>query len=107
MQNRMSWSTFDTVRKSLALEGSSRKREVPDRTASEPKRLKYRYDCIADKEMLLQKATRWSPLEEVQWSDLAKEHRVTKPNGGQIVKLFLSEHDVPAAKVHNRPVEGK
>lgn len=42
---------------------------------------------------------------EVNWSDLARKHGISKANGGQTVKEFLNYHSIVAAsskQQHNR-----
>ena len=60
-----------------------------------------------NKENLLQEARTWEPEKTVNWSKLAREYGVSVPNGGQIVKELLAEHNIPAASIHQRPTRAK
>ena len=53
-------------------------------------------------EDLLQEAQNWSDDQEVNWSELARRHGITKANGGQTVKEFLKLHNIPAASGKQR-----
>ena len=45
----------------------------------------------------------WSPDEQINWSQLAREYGITSPNGGQLIKEFLRENNIPTAKINQRP----
>jgi hypothetical protein len=46
---------------------------------------------------LLTEARSWKSNMTLNWSDLARRYGITKPNGGQSMKEFLRDHDIPAA----------
>lgn len=48
---------------------------------------------------MLQQARGWSDNENVTWSDVAREYSVDKEITRQLVKEFLSDHAIPAAKI--------
>ena len=102
LENRMSWGMYDRIRKS---EGMT----TPTRPQAKRKR---RYNQLpealeANKENLLQVAKSWPPEKDINWSKLAREYGLAVPNGGQIVKELLAEHDIPAALINLRPTRAK
>ena len=52
---------------------------------------------------LLEEAASWSPDQRVNWSLLARQHGIEALNGGQRVKEFLKEHNIPAALIVQWP----
>ena len=102
MQNRLSWSTYDKLRKAEGL--TTPKRPAQSSAQGEPSQKK-RYVELAntvDKEKLLEVARSWSPDEDVNWSQLAREYCIKSPNGGQIFKEYLKENNIPAASIRQR-----
>ena len=103
MQNRLSWSTYDRLRKAEGL-SSSRKRLAESFNDDQPKKKRCKnLPSVVDKEKLLQEALTWPPDKVVNWSKLARDHRLNCSNGGQMIKEFLCEHSIPAAKINQRP----
>ena len=39
----------------------------------------------------------------VNWSQLARDYGLETANGGQIIKEYLGEHGIPAARINQRP----
>lgn len=106
MSNRISWSAFDRMRKEegLCTEKLTHKRRAQEDTEDTPKPKK-RHGCTLegiDKGNLIQEAQSWSPDEIVNWTALAKRYGVTTPNGGQSLKEFLQQHNVPAAFINQK-----
>lgn len=106
MSNRISWRKFDKIRKSKTLEDHpqtpTRKRKTPftnENTPPSPKRKHASPTNISPvvEEALLEEALAWDEDENVNWSDLARKHGISKSNGGQSVKELLRDHDIPAA----------
>lgn len=52
-----------------------------------------------EKEKLLKEAKAWSPDQNVNWSQLAREYGITLPNGGQLMK---EENNIPSASIQQR-----
>ena len=50
-----------------------------------------------DKEALLTEARSWREDETINWRDIATKYGVTAVNGGQSVKEFLQDHNIPVA----------
>ena len=102
--NRISWSVYEKIRKTEGLE-LPQKRSAGDQTTDVPitKRRKHGNIGQIDQTQLLNEAASWSPNETVNWSFLARQYGITKPNGGQIIMEFLQEHKVPAALMAQRP----
>ena len=48
---------------------------------------------------LLAEADTWSPSKAINWSKLGSRYSLTTPNRGQVIKEFLKEQNIPAAKV--------
>ena len=115
MAHRISWTTFDTLRKS-ALEQRLPKRQRDDREAqaqsshtddlhSEPPTKKCRIghqENNMDIARLLNEARSWTPNDVVNWSELARRYGLVKSNGGQIIKQILQKHDIPNACIVQR-----
>lgn len=55
-----------------------------------------------DTEQLLAEANTWSPSETINWSEVGSRYGLTTPNRGQVIKEFLKEQNIPAAKVAQR-----
>lgn len=60
-----------------------------------------------DKDKLLDDARSWPETKDVNWSLLARQYGIDFPNGGQIIKEFLVQHNIPAASVNQRPSQAK
>ena len=79
----------------------SRKRSISpsnENTSSKKRKHGSPMDLLATaEEDLLTEARSWKSDETVNWSDLARRYGITKPNGGQSMKEFLRDHDIPAA----------
>ena len=102
LQNRMSWRTYDRIRKSEAMITPTRPPETRKRA--------YRNVCETletNKENLLQEAETWPVDKCVNWSQLARDYGLSLPNGGQIIKEMLVEHNIPAALINQRPLRAK
>ena len=101
LQNRLSWSRFDNVRKNQGLSGTKRKK--PNDDTVEPT-TKHRHGChpdtfTIDKDQLLREARSWQPNEQVNWSQLGLRYGLSMPNRGQFLKEYLAEQGIQA--VHN------
>ena len=96
MGNRISWSAFDKIRKQ-ALSNEPNSKNQSKKHGCKPEAL----------ENLLLEAQSWSPTEEINWSDLARRYGIEKKNGGQCIKEFLKEHDIPAALIDQTPNRNK
>lgn len=109
MSSRLSWRKFDKMRKDDALESCSSLHQTPKRKRSEsttssenvpPAKRKHGSPLNLEdsaKEDLLSKARLWGENELVNWSELARQYGITKSNGGQSVKEFLKENNIPVA----------
>ena len=95
MQNRVSWSLFDKIRKEQGL--TDRKRDSSGASLPQAKRRKHGSNSSIDTAALLQEASEWQENEDINWSELARQHGINKPNGGQLVKEILADQGVPAA----------
>ena len=101
MGHRLSWRTYDHTRKDEGL-SSRQKREAPLDDNDQHEAKKRRHGCTAemiqvDKATLLQTAASWPADIKLNWSDQTRQNGLTQKNGGQILKEFLAEHEVPAA----------
>ena len=106
MQNRVSWSMFDKMRKEQGLSTPNSKRNLRGGASPEPKCCKHGnkiQNLHIDRTALLQEASAWSPDKKINWSDLARRHGVNKSNGGQIIKELFAEEGIPAAEKADRP----
>ena len=106
MENRISWSAFNKIRKTEGL-ASTPKRKRPDNSEGLPSTKRKRHGCKPDnlainKEELLQEARMWIPQEHVNGSQLAARYGLTTSNRGQVIKEFLKEENIPAACVDQR-----
>ncbi len=106
LQNRISWKAYDKIRTSESLE-NTRKRPAPTSPEGEPN-AKRRHGCLPstleiDKEKLLAEAASWRSDMQVNWSALARQYGIQAANGGQMIKEYLQEHDVPVASTPQRP----
>ena len=111
MQNRVSWTLFDKMRKEC-LDTSNRKRSHGESTITKtpPKRRKHGTSIHSesiDLPALLEEASHWTEDEKVNWSELARRYGIDKPNGGQIIKEILAEKGHPAAMRMERPNRAK
>ena len=104
MQNRVSWEAFDKIRKTEGLVPTPTQK-IGDLSAPPAKRRKHglRADSLQmDTEQLLAEANTWSPSETINWSEVGSRYGLTTPNRGQVIKEFLKEQNIPAAKVAQR-----
>ena len=101
--NRISWSVYEKFRKTKGLK-LPQKRPAGASTTDGPilKRRKHGNIGQIDQTQLLKEAASWSPNKTVNWSLLTQQYGIAKPNGGQIIKEFLQEHNVPAALMAQR-----
>lgn len=60
-----------------------------------------------DKENLLHEAETWAADKNINWLQLARDYGLASPNGGQIIKEFLAENNIPAACINQRPLRAK
>ena len=102
LQNRVSWKTYDRIRKSDGM-------TTPTRP---PVTRKRKYHHLSEtreinKEKLLQEAEAWPADKCVNWSQLARDYGLNTPNGGQIIKELLAEHNIHAALRNQRPSRAK
>ncbi len=108
LQNRISWRAFDKIRKTEGLATTPKRgRSEPNPEETPEPQLKRRrkhgtLSVEVDTEKLLQEARAWPPAEKVNWSELAKRYGQTTCNGGQLIKGFLCDHNIPAASISQR-----
>ena len=103
LQNHLSWSSFNRVRKSQGLSGTKRKRPTENDTEEPHTKRKHGYDSAnlpINKEDLLQEVQSWQPDEQVNWSHLGERYGLSMPNRGQVIKEFLAEQGIPAAHIN-------
>ena len=105
LQNRISWSTFDNIRKQ---EGLTRKRaNENDIDGPPPKRKKHgtkpehQRDLI-DTDQLLNEARQWEDNYTVNWTALGSKYGLAGSNRGQVIKEYLASHNIPSALVEQR-----
>ena len=102
MANRISWSKFDSIRKQ-ALCDEVKKTDGTD-TQNPPKKHGWKPEALCvDKENLLQEAQSWSPTQNINWSELARRYGLNKKNGGQCIKEYLKQHNIPSAFLDQTP----
>ena len=104
LQNRVSWQAFDKIRKTEGLT-PTHKRSLGDASAPPAKHKRHGMTADSlqiDKEQLLVEANTWSPDQTINWSEIGSKYGLTTPNRGQIIKEFLSQHNVPAALATQR-----
>lgn len=106
MQNRISWSVFDKIRKTEGL-GVPPKRKQQDDSENTPPTKRKRHGCkqenlAIDTTKLLEEARMWTPEEKVNWSQLATRYSLTSSNRGQVIKEFLKDQHIPAASIVQR-----
>ena len=100
MGNRMSWSTYDTVRKMEVL--GKRKESAGIAENSTPKWKKYNIaDGSIDTERLLEEANSWTDDQQINWSEVARKYGLQKQNGGQMIKCYLADQNISAAMINN------
>ncbi|KAL5510055.1 hypothetical protein EMCRGX_G005525 [Ephydatia muelleri] len=110
MANRISWKTFDTLRKSAFELKPAKKRGAPEEKEpqaqpshtddstdlhSEPPAKKCRrgsQENDIDIARLLDEARSWTPNDVINWSELGRRYGLTIPNGGQIIKQILQKY---------------
>ena len=106
LENRISWNTYNRLRKAEGLV-TPQKRPPESGTDGEPCRKKRYGDLSAtlqiNKLKLLQEAQTWKPDQQINWSQLARKYGIMVSNGGQIIKEYLHQNDISAAKVSQRP----
>ena len=88
MQHRISWSTFNKIRKTEGLSVIICQEEPlpPSKRkchGCKPNNLRI------NTEELLREARTWTPDENINWSQLAERYGLTTSNRGQVVKEFL------------------
>ena len=106
LQNRISWRTYDKLRKAEGLTTcSSRKRLAEHSFEGEPtcSHKKRGTSNNIDTENLLREAQTWLPDKVITWSQLAREYGLQCSNGGQVIKDFLRTNDIPVASIEQRP----
>lgn len=89
LQNRISWNTYDRIRKSEAMTSPKQQATTPVQG------LKRKYHNLSetleiDKENLLHEAETWAADKNINWSQLARDYGLASPNGGQIIKRVPS-----------------
>ena len=115
MAKRISWKTFDTLRKSALELKPAKKRGAPEEKEpqaqpshtddsidlhSEPPAKKCRIgsqENDIDIARLLDEARSWIPNDVINWSELGRRYGLTIPNGGQIIKQILQKYGIPSA----------
>ena len=105
LQNRLSWSNFNRIRKSQGLSGTKRKRPTENDAEQPHTKRKHHHNFSKlqiNKTELLQEAQSWKPDEQVNWSHLGRRYGLSTPNCGQVIKQFLAEQGIPAADI-NQP----
>ena len=108
LQNRISWRTYDRLRKAEGLETCSSRKRLAERISDGEPRNKRRCtsllnNTMVDKFSLLQEAQSWPSHKVINWSQLARDYGLQCSNGGQIIKEYLCEHGIPAASIQQRP----
>ena len=105
MANRMSWTKYDSLRKSTLTERQSVKRGgIRDENETPAKKSKHTGSIEDSTELsnLIQEAKSWPPQQPVNWSQLARRCGISKPNGGQMIKEAFKQHGIPAANEPQR-----
>lgn len=105
LQNRLSWSRFDSVRKSQGLSGTKRKKPTNENDEEPTTKRKHgcnaaKLTCMIDKDELLHEAHLWEPDKQVNWSQLGQRYGLSMPNCGQVIKEYLAEQGIPAAQIN-------
>ena len=106
LQNRLSWRTYDKLRKTEGMSTPKR----PAESLVQCRKRKYRnlsQTLQIDKENLLHEAQLWPHDKDVNWSKLARAYWLMSLNGGQMIKEFLEENNIPAASIYQRPSRAK
>ena len=104
--NRISWNSYEQIRKSQGLTKSNpRKRaSVSDNDTPTPKRKRHGCrDIDIDITELLEEAKSWEKEEKVNWTQLGTKYGLTVANRGQQLKELLAEHGIPAACRTEKP----
>ena len=104
LQNRMSWRTYDKLRKTEGLVMCAHEK-LPEKRKRRCGKLVDKLKIDRDK--LLSEVKTWPANQNVNWSNLAREYGIHSPNGGQTIKMYLKEHNIPAASVNQRPSRAK
>lgn len=105
LQNRLSWSRFDSVRKSQDLSGAQRKKPTNENDEDPTTKRKHgcnaaKLTCMIDKDELLHEAHLWEPDKQVNWSQLGQRYGLSMPNCGHVIKEYLAEQGIPAAQIN-------
>ena len=105
LENRISWNTYNRMRKAEGLV-TPQKRPPESGSDGEPCRKK-RYGDLSttlqiNKLKLLQEAKTWKPDQQINRSQLARKYGIRVSNGIQIIKEYLHQNDISAAKVSLR-----
>ena len=105
--NRISWSTFDKIRKQEGLVVPKDRKRINDiyEQTPTPKRKKHGFNeenMPIDTTKLLKEAQSWDPNSRINWTELGTKYGLTIANRGQVIKEFLSQHGIPAACRLNR-----
>ena len=100
--NRISWNSYERIRKSEGLTKSNPIKRASDSDETPtPKRKKHgRKDLGINIGELLEEARSWEEDEKVNWTQLATKYGLT---AGQEVKELLAEQGIPAACRTERP----
>ena len=106
LQNRLSWRTYDKLRKTEGLTTCSSRKRLADLIddATQSKRRRTDLPLMVKKENLLQEALSWPPDKVVNWSQLARDNGLSCSNGGQMIKEYLRNNNIPAANNNQRPL---
>ena len=105
LQNRLSWNSFEKVRKSQGLIGRKRKGVDENReegSASKRKHGRTSSSLNIDKEQLLNEARTWQPDQPINWSQLGLRYGLSMGNCGQVIKEHLAEQGIIAAQRKQR-----
>ena len=115
MGARTSWKTFNKLRLTVGLEDKQKTKERQQKRKSlesentpPAKKKVHGYtdehiETLINADHLLEEAKTWSPTKKINWSAIGANYGLTSPNRGQIVKEYLAQHDIPAAKTAERP----
>ena len=108
LRNRISWSAFDKIRKQEGLEMPKDRKQSNDNCEQTPvpKRKKHGFNAEnipIDTTKLLEEAQSWGPNSRINWTELGAKYGLTIANRGQVIKEFLSQHNIPAARTQQRP----
>lgn len=105
LQNRISWNTYDKMRKSEGLTTPRRPRVTQTlcrngstTTCTKPFKLIKNHCC---------KKLKHGQKTKTLIGQLARNYGLHSPSSGQIIKKFLEQNGIPAASINQRPTRAK